>query len=596
MSAVLKKSVFALLLVIGLALPRAGFAQVVADPVGEWHGTLQTPQGPITLAVTVSRVTDGSLKADIENAEQNPGNRVAMSSVAVRDGQLTFEVAQVGASYTGHWLPDEQSWDGMFKQGIELPLKLVRGPPPARPVIAGLDGTWTGAITRNAVPLRLILHVRTTAQGTFVTLDSPDQMSSGIPVRDLTRDRQTIRFAIPATGAHYQGTLSPDGAHITGTLLVPDRPDAPVDFTRGQATSEVAPPRRPQTPRPPFPYAAEEVAFDNPFESRVHLAGTLTVPPGKGPFPAAILITGSGQQDRDETLMGHKPFWIIADYLSRRGIAVLRVDDRGTGKSTGEVARATSADFATDSNAAFAYLRTRKDIRADAIGFIGHSEGGMIGPIAMATNKQVAFLVMMAGPGTALDHLLLSQRRLIGAAMGQSEAEMNRAEPVMAALFKAISSGATYEDGLAAARAALTPEAMAALGVTSPVNREALLTQVASPWFRYFLRYDPAPNLRAIRVPVLAMNGSLDRQVPPVENLAAIQAALRDDKDVTIVELPGLNHLFQTAKTGAVGEYADIEEDIAPLALECMATWINARFGASAANRPGSNRTRFRYP
>jgi fermentation-respiration switch protein FrsA (DUF1100 family) len=321
------------------------------------------------------------------------------------------------------------------------------------------------------------------------------------------------------------------------------------------------------------------VAFDNPVQSGVHLAGTLTLPQGKGPFPAAILITGSGPQDRDETLLGHQPFWVIADYLSRRGIAVLRVDDRGTAKSTGDFAKATSADFATDANAAFAFLKTRKDVRQNAIGFIGHSEGGMIGPIAMATNKQAAFLVMMAGPGTALDQLMLSQRRLIGASMGQSEAEMNRAEPVMATLFKAVASGATYEDGLAAARAVLTPEAMTTLGMPAGASKEIIVAQVASPWFRYFLRYDPAPNLRAIRVPVLAMNGSLDRQVPPTENLAAIKAALKDDKDVTIVELPGLNHLFQTAKTGAVGEYAEIEETVAPIALDRMATWIEARFG-----------------
>lgn len=570
----------ALLLLVGLAIPQAGFTQATApDPVGDWHGALQTPVGPLTLVLTISRAPDGSLKAALESVDQAPGVKIPASGISAKDDQLAVEIAQIGAAFEGHWVPAEQSWSGIFKQGVDLPLTLVKGLPLAKPVVAGLDGTWTGTVTRNGVALRLILHIHTTPQGTAVLLDSPDQMANGVAVQSLAREGRHVSFRIAASGASYQGTLSEDNAHIAGILTAPNRPDAPVDFSRGQVTGEQMPPRRPQTPQPPFPYAAEEVAFDNPVESGVHLAGTLTLPAGKGPFPAAILITGSGQQDRDETLLGHKPFWVIADYLSRRGIAVLRVDDRGMGKSTGDVANATSADFATDSNAAFAYLRTRKDIRPNAIGFIGHSEGGMIGPIAMATNRQVAFLIMMAGPGTALDQLLLTQRRLIGASMGRSEAEMDRSEPVIAALIRAVASGATYADGLAAARAVLTPEAMTALGAPPTADRQIILAQLATPWFRYFFRYDPAPNLRAIQVPVLAMNGSLDRQVPPTENLAAIRAALKSNKDATIVELPGLNHLFQTAKTGAVGEYAEIEETVAPIALDRMAMWINARFG-----------------
>jgi len=409
-------------------------------------------------------------------------------------------------------------------------------------------------------------------------LDSPDQLAYGVPLQGLTRDGQRVGFRLDLRGVRYEGVLSPDMQRISGTWLAPNQPAAQVEFVREAAAANNAP-KRPQTPQPPFPYRAEEVAFDNPFESGVHLAGTLTLPAGKGPFPAAIMITGSGQEDRDETILGHKPFAVIADYLTRRGIAVLRVDDRGVGKSTGEVAKATSADFATDANAAFAYLRTRGEIRRDAIGFIGHSEGGMIGPIAMATNKQVAFLIMMAGPGVATQKLLLAQRRAIGLSMGRNEAEIAKAQPIEASLFKAMASGATFDEGLKAARALLTPEAMAAIGMPSGTDPQLILAQFGSPWFRYLFQYDPAPNLRAIRVPVLAMNGSLDQQVLPSENLAAIKAALKDDRDATIVELPALNHLFQTAKTGAVGEYADIEETVAPVALERMANWINARFG-----------------
>ncbi|HEY1124639.1 MAG TPA: alpha/beta fold hydrolase [Sphingobium sp.] len=567
------------LAVAGLVLGAVtAFAQAVPDPVGDWHGVLQTPRGPLTIVVTVSRNTDGSLKGELESPDQAPGQKIPATAISLENGQLAISVTPLSASFKGSWVAAEQAWNGIFTQGGDLPLKLTKGLPPSKPVIAGMDGVWNGKITLNGAELRLVLRVRTTAQGTAVALDSPDQLANGIPVQDLQRDGKTVRFSLPFGGQRYEGTLSDDEKTIGGTWTVPGQTGVPVSFVRA-ATADRTPPKRPQMPVAPFPYTAEEVAFDNPAATGVRLAGTLTIPPGKGPFPAAIMITGSGQQDRDETLMGHKPFWVIADYLSRRGIAVLRVDDRGVGKSTGDASKATSADFATDSNAAFAFLKTRKDIQPKAIGFIGHSEGGMIGPIAMASNKEVAFLVMMAGPGTALDQLLLSQRRLIGTTQGMSEADLNRAEPIMARLFKAMASGTTYDDGLAAAKAVLTPEAMAALGAPAGTNPQLILAQVGNPWFRYFLQYDPAPNLRAIKVPVLALNGSLDRQVPPKENLAAIKAALKDNKDVTIVELPGLNHLFQTAKTGGVGEYDRIEETVAPVALEQMASWINARFG-----------------
>jgi len=573
-----KALLLALLLLAGLNIGAAALAQASPDPVGPWYGVLETPRGALTLVITISRGADGALKADLESPDQNPG-KLPVTSIKVDGDQLIFTAAPLSVTYKGSWDAATQAWNGTFTQGADLPLKLRKGMPPPKPVVAGLDGDWSGKTTRNGVDLRLILHVRTTERGTIVSLDSPDQLAMALPVQDLSREGSKVRFKLNSVGGRYEGTLSDDQQRLDGTWMMQGSAALPLNLARSEARAERQPPKRPQTPQPPFPYAAEDVAFDNPVEKDVHLAGTLTLPQGKGPYPAAILITGSGQQDRDETVLGHKPFWVIADSLSRRGIAVLRVDDRGTGKSTGNVAQATSADFATDANAAFAYLRTRKDINPKAIGFIGHSEGGMIGPIAMSTNKDVAFLVMMAGPGTNNVQLMLSQRRLIGASMGLSEAEMDRAAPVYAALFKAIGSGATFEEGQAAALAVLTPEAMTAVGAPPSTNPKLVLAQMATPWFRYFFQYDPAPNLRMIKVPVLAINGSLDIQVPSKENLPAIRAALKGNKDATIVELPGLNHFFQTAKTGAAGEYAEIEETVAPVALDTMANWINARFG-----------------
>lgn len=567
----------AVLLAVSLHSP----ASAAPDPIGEWHGAVAAPTGDLMLILHVTRDPQGAINAEVESPDQSPGRRIRVSNFSAADGRLTFKIDGVGAAYEGRWVEADRQWQGTFTQGMGMKLNLSRGLPSPNPRIEGLDGVWEGLAERNGAKLRQLLRIATGERGTSVQFDSPDQLVNGLPVKDLVVEKHKVRFSIGRGLASFEGTLSEDGTQLSGAWTSTGQPAIPVTFKRSQGAASRQSPRRPQTPKAPFPYRDEDVAFRNPAFAQIRLAGTLTVPEGKGPFPAAVLISGSGPQDRDETLMGHKPFAVIADYLARHGIAVLRVDDRGVGKSTGDYNAATSADLATDANAAFAYLRTRSEVRRDAVGFIGHSEGGMIGPIAMVTNRDAAFIVLLAAPGTSLDRLLLSQHRLVGAQMGMSDAEMNRAEPVMASIFHAIARADTPEAGLNAARAILTPEAMAALGAPPSYDKELILQQFASPWFRYFLRYDPAPNLGRITVPVLALNGSLDRQVPPGENLPAIRAALKANRDVTIVELPGLNHLFQTAATGAVGEYRDIEETVAPLVLETIAGWINKRFGVN---------------
>jgi len=301
----------------------------------------------------------------------------------------------------------------------------------------------------------------------------------------------------------------------------------------------------------------------------VRLAATLTVPPGTGPFPAVVLITGSGPQDRDETLLGHKPFKVLADHLSRQGIAVLRADDRGAGQSSGTFATATSLDFAADAEAGLAYLATRKDINARKLGLVGHSEGGLIAPIVATRNRAVGFIVMMAGSGVPGDQVLLAQQALIATASGAPADLVQRANAAMRGVFAAIRA-AKDETTLAATLrerlAGLVPEAQI----------DAQLKTLLSPWYRYFLTYDPAPALRTVRCPVLAIAGEKDLQVPAKENLAAIRAALEagGNTRIQIEELPGLNHLFQRATTGSPAEYARIEETMAPSVLEMVAGWI----------------------
>jgi pimeloyl-ACP methyl ester carboxylesterase len=550
-------------------------AQAPSGWGGDWHGTLATPYGPLRLLLTIHEGAGGALTAELESLDQGPGVRIPVDPIAIAQGRLTFAIPMIGASYEGVWHPETSRFSGTFRQGTALPLDLERGAGPARPVIAGLNGRWEGSVRRNGVDLRLIVRIASDPRGTIASLDAPDQLAMGLPVTDLVRDGATVSFTVPASGAHYVGTLSPDGSRMSGRWTLPGAPDAEVVFVRNDRAA--GPPARPQTPRPPFPYRSEEVRIPNPRAAGVILACTLTEPAERGPFAGAVLITGSGGQDRDEALLGHRPFAVLADHLSRAGIAVLRCDDRGVAGSTGSQADSTSADFATDANAAFAWLHARPEIDRRSVGFIGHSEGGMIGPLAMRDNPDVAFLVMLAGPGTDIPALMRAQRRAIGESQGMSAADLDRTAPLGDALFAIAASDRSPAEAEAAARAYLTDERLRAAGI--PVaQRDAMIAPMLSPWFRYFLRYDPAPLLRRIRVPVLALNGALDRQVIARENLPAIRAALANDRDVTVTELPGLNHLFQHARTGAVGEYREIEETMAPEVLDLVASWIRARF------------------
>ncbi len=567
-------ALFALMLV----LPQNAWA--APDGVGAWHGAGVTPIGELMLVVRIERGADGTLKGDIESRDQNPGRTMPLTSVTLDKGRLTFAVESLQAKYEGSWSEADKAWLGTFTQGIEMKLALKAGDAPATAVIAGLDGRWNGEVVLNGVTLRQGLRFRTAPTGTIGLYESPDQMVSGVPVRGLTRDGNAVRFTIMNGMLVFSGTLADDGQSLAGNLAQPGQTELAITFKRQAAGAKAAEAKRPQLPIAPFPYRSEEVAIPNPAAPGVTLAGTLTLPAGKGPFPAAILISGSGPQDRDETLAGHKPFAVIADHLTRNGFAVLRLDDRGTAKSTGEFSKATSADFASDANAAFAGLAARPDIRASAIGFIGHSEGGMVAPIAMAGNPQVAYAVLLAGPGTRLDQLMLSQQRLVGSQMGRSEADLDKAEPIFAKIFAAVAKAKDNAETEAAIAAILTPQARADFGLPADAPASILTARLGGPWFRYFLNYDPVPNLARITVPVLAINGALDRQVPAADNLAAIRKALSANKDATITELPGLNHLFQTAKTGGIGEYQMIEETFAPAALDLMTTWLQKRFTA----------------
>jgi uncharacterized protein len=332
-----------------------------------------------------------------------------------------------------------------------------------------------------------------------------------------------------------------------------------------------APPlRRPQTPQKPYPYREEDVTYPNS-TAGITLAATLTIPQGKAPFPAVLLIAGSGPHDRDETIFEHRPFLVLADHLTRKGFAVLRADKRGCGKSTGAYVTATTADFAADAEAGLAYLRSRPEVNHDKIGLIGHSEGGAVAPIVAARDSGVTFIVLMAGPGLRGDQILLAQRSLIAQALGTPRDQIDKDTAIHQNIYSFIEQEkekdtATMEKDIRDKFAGQVPDDQLA----------AEARALSTPWFRYFLAYDPAPTLRQVKCPVLAIGGSKDLQVPPDEDLAAIRKALEaaGNKYFEVDKLDGLNHLFQTAKTGAPSEYVQIEETISPVALDKITSWL----------------------
>ncbi|HVU98594.1 MAG TPA: alpha/beta fold hydrolase [Puia sp.] len=437
-----------------------------------------------------------------------------------------------------------------------------------------ITGDWTGLLKAGAIQVHIVFHITRQDTGYNALMDSPDQGVNGIPVASarLVDGRLTLEVAQPKI--EYSGEWR--DSLITGTFRQAGL-SFPLEMRRGMPAAPV----RPQTPVRPYPYVEEEVRIENK-GAGVVLAGTLTLPPGKGRFPAVVLITGSGPQDRDESLMGHKPFLVIADALTRRGIAVLRYDDRGTARSTGDFRKATTADFATDVEAAVAYLKTRKEVNARRIGLIGHSEGGIIAPLVASRNGDIRCIVLLAGPGLRGEEILLSQQQLIGQASGgwgkpaQEMVDVNRgAMDIIVRDSLRLEHADTIKQQLAAyfeQRSVQVP----ALKSGGPEVVRAAIGQLTSPWMEYFLAYDPAPALERVRCPVLAMAGSKDLQVPPEENLVAIGRALEKGGNThfEVKEFPDLNHLFQECTTGLPGEYAKIEQTFAPAALEFMVNWV----------------------
>jgi fermentation-respiration switch protein FrsA (DUF1100 family) len=538
--------------------------------VGDWQGTLKVNSAELRLVLHVTKDDTGYLKATLDSVDQDADN-IPVTSITLTGGDLNFSVLAVHGTYQGKFSADGTVIEGTWTQLQTLPLTFRRQTTSiktehklAKP--SDIDGDWWGTLNNGLVPLRMVFHIINTEDGLIAAADSPDQNVKGLPVTTVTRNGSSLKLEMKQLAGVYEGKVDPALTSIEGTWTQAGH-TLPLVLKRLKDLKELEL-RRPQSPVKPYPYREEEVGYENK-PAGVKFAATLTIPQGKGPFPAVFLITGSGPQDRDESLMGHKPFLVLSDYLTRRGVVVLRADDRGFGKSTGVFSTATTLDFASDAEAALAYLKTRPEVDPQKIGLIGHSEGGVIAPMVAAMNHDVAFIVMMAGTGVPGDQILIAQKKLIEEASGVSpeRAEKDGAEETeLLAMVKSEKDSTTLEKQLREK-------------LTGKVSEPQLTTQVkflSSAWMRYFIEYDPTNALSKVTCPVLAINGEKDLQVPPKLNLPAIRKALEaaGNKNFEVDELPGLNHLFQTAKTGSPNEYGQIEETISPLALEKITAWI----------------------
>lgn len=429
---------------------------------------------------------------------------------------------------------------------------------------AQIDGYWKGKIDLGGLQLELAFDIAPAENGYSATMDVPAQSAFNISVDETVFQDNHLQMTMSAIGASYSGALK--DKVIEGEFTQHGMTFS-LNLEKGEKeTQQMA---RPQDPQPPFNYHIEEVAFVNEKEGNT-LVGTLTIPKGEGPFPAMVLVSGSGQQDRDEELMNHRPFWVIADYCARHGIAVLRYDDRGIGGSDGEVYNATSMDFSYDAEAAFDFLRSQKHIDASRVGILGHSEGGIINFMVATRRPEVAFLISLAGPAVNGIEVLKEQQAAILRASGMTEEAIQFSSNTNAQLFDIIEASSNREEA-----DSLMRQLVQGWGYSEELT-EQTVSEMTMPWMYYFLKYDPTEAIVQTQCPALLLNGSKDLQVIASQNLAAYEKIIAEHgkTNLTLREMPDLNHLFQHCETGSPNEYFTIDETISPEVLEMIVSFI----------------------
>ena len=554
---------------------KAPAAARAASLEGDWVGALQVGETELQLVLHLSRDAQGQWHAKLDSLNQSVYGMEA-STVAYEEDSLRFEIASVGAKFQGKIQPDRRSIRGVWEQsGSGLPLKFEKraasvGSRAATATVSKAEGTWQGAIEVTNMRMRLQMHISHDDKGKLLaSVDSLDQGIQGIPAAKVTEANGELRFEIPAFQAEYHGTLGASRNEISGEWTQNDNVEK-LDFRRSEQPLEL---RRPQNPSKPYPYTVEEITFPSG-DGKTALAATLTIPQGTGPFPAALFIGGSGPTDRDETVASHKPFLILADLLTKKGIAVLRYDKRGTGQSAGNYEQASMSDLASDAQAALNYLKGRKELDAKRVGILAHSEGGILAAQIAAKANEMDWLVLLATPATTGERTLLRQSELVARTGGLPEEQIARSQQ-----FDRMAYAAVREAKSAAALEAKLNDLIEKSGLSASMPPAALQAQIrlmTTPWFRQYLDFDPAPLMEQIKCPVLALNGDRDLQVDANDTVPLLRQAYEKsgNKDFTVMEIDGVNHLFQKAQSGSPALYGAIEETIAPEVLNAIGSWL----------------------
>ena len=558
-------------------------APAVAHPAsleGEWSGVLQVGETELHVVLHISKDAQGTWQAKLDSLNQAVYGMEA-SKVAYQDGALRFEIASVGAKFDGKIQPDHRSIRGVWEQGgMGLPLKFEKRAAGAEAraaanAVSKAEGTWQGAIEVANMRMRLQMHVSHDEKGQLLaSVDSLDQGIQGIPATQVAEKDGELKFEIDAFQAEYHGTLSASKNEITGTWTQNDAAEK-LDFRRSDKPLDL---RRPQNPVKPYPYQEEEVSFASA-DGKATLAATLTIPlgtgsQGAGPFPGVVFIGGSGRTERDESIAGHRPFLVLADALTRQGIAVLRYDKRGTAQSTGNYQQASMQDFAGDAQAALAFLKSRKEIDPKRTGILGHSEGGILAAMVAAHGSEVNWLVLLAAPATTGERTLLKQSELIARTGGLPEEQIEHSQQLDRMAYAAVRS----EKSPAALEARLKElvEKSGLNGAMPPAALQEQMRLMTTPWFREFLDFDPEQLFAQLKCPVLALNGDRDLQVDADDTVPLLRSAYEKsgNKDFTVAEITGVNHLFQRAPSGSPALYGAFEDTIAPEVLSVITHWV----------------------
>ena len=441
-----------------------------------------------------------------------------------------------------------------------------------------ISGDWSGKAKRGDKEIIFVFNIKQENSTYSTTMGVPTFRVSGVKPSTTTFTNGTLIIDGSNVGMNYKGIFNNEAQQFEGTYK-----EGGIEMTLNlkKGTVKIEESRRPQEPLKPYPYYEEDIVFENT-ESKIELAGTLTLPNKSGKFPVVILISGSGPQDRDESFMGHKPFLVLADYLTKQGIGVLRFDDRGHGKSTGDFGNATTEDFSKDVLSAIAYLKTRKEVEIKNIGLIGHSEGGIIAPLVANNSKDVAFMVLLASTGISGTELSVMQSKTLRQFPVEDEVAFEKNTRKAIAIVTSNKSESEIKKELTKHYNDFLRPILTSLNVPEKnINAfiDSQLKTSLKPWSRYFLQYNPADEIEKLQIPVLSLNGSKDTQVNAKINQEGIQKALikGNNQDYKIVELENLNHFFQKCETGKMDEYRKIEQTFSPTALKEISDWILKR-------------------